>query len=188
MDGRFVNNPYMISTSSTTEQPEETIDTIPENGDGSPTSTIFNDMKNTSVSSIRKRSALFYIPNFHQLRDSRPDDHHMHQMKPSFLTLHNSQAYKTNRGRKGCNIFLGRFICFSLTKNIMVGFCCSRRDIHKRVVSVPIKDVEGSRLKGESSSPPYDSWAWRKYGQKPIKGSPYPRYVTSAASFARARV
>ncbi|XVF40289.1 hypothetical protein PTKIN_Ptkin01aG0100300 [Pterospermum kingtungense] len=49
-----------------------------------------------------------------------------------------------------------------------------RRSIHKRVVSVPIKDVEGSRLKSESA-PPSDSWAWRKYGQKPIKGSPYPR-------------
>ncbi|KAI4333829.1 hypothetical protein L6164_018590 [Bauhinia variegata] len=49
-----------------------------------------------------------------------------------------------------------------------------RKGMQKRVVTVPISDVEGSKSKGETP-PPADSWAWRKYGQKPIKGSPYPR-------------
>ncbi|KAK8495643.1 hypothetical protein V6N12_019750 [Hibiscus sabdariffa] len=48
-----------------------------------------------------------------------------------------------------------------------------RKSIQKRVVAVPIKEVDSSRLKGENA-PPSDSWTWRKYGQKPIKGSPYP--------------
>ncbi|CAN7044306.1 unnamed protein product [Brassica oleracea var. botrytis] len=50
----------------------------------------------------------------------------------------------------------------------------SRRSIEKRVVNIPMKDIEGSRHKGDTT-PPSDSWSWRKYGQKPIKGSPYPR-------------
>ncbi|XP_030538598.1 probable WRKY transcription factor 69 isoform X2 [Rhodamnia argentea] len=50
-----------------------------------------------------------------------------------------------------------------------------RKSVKKRVVSVPItSDAEGSKSKGEAF-PPVDLWAWRKYGQKPIKGSPYPR-------------
>ncbi|GFP96968.1 probable WRKY transcription factor 69 [Phtheirospermum japonicum] len=62
------------------------------------------------------------------------------------------------------------------------------------MVSVPIKDMmdQKLRLKGDHhhiSSPPSDSWAWRKYGQKPIKGSPYPRgyYKCSSSKGCPAR-
>ncbi|XP_071707063.1 probable WRKY transcription factor 65 isoform X2 [Rutidosis leptorrhynchoides] len=64
-----------------------------------------------------------------------------------------------------------------------------RRSLQKRVVSVPINEIEGSRLKSETNAPPSDSWAWRKYGQKPIKGSPYPRgyYKCSSSKGCPAR-
>ncbi|XP_068660216.1 probable WRKY transcription factor 69 [Aristolochia californica] len=47
-----------------------------------------------------------------------------------------------------------------------------RKVLQKTVVTMTI-EADTGKQKGEG--PPSDLWSWRKYGQKPIKGSPYPR-------------
>jgi len=49
-----------------------------------------------------------------------------------------------------------------------------RKNQARKVVCIPAPTAAGGRPTGEVV--PSDLWAWRKYGQKPIKGSPYPRY------------
>ncbi|KAE8723108.1 WRKY transcription factor 22 [Hibiscus syriacus] len=57
----------------------------------------------------------------------------------------------------------------------------------KKVVCIPAPAAANSRSSGEVV--PSDLWAWRKYGQKPIKGSPYPRgyYRCSSSKGCSAR-
>jgi hypothetical protein len=52
-----------------------------------------------------------------------------------------------------------------------------RKVVEKTVVRVKIEgnDQQQQQGKQRSEGPPSDCWSWRKYGQKPIKGSPYPR-------------
>ncbi|GAA0163092.1 DNA-binding transcription factor [Lithospermum erythrorhizon] len=63
-----------------------------------------------------------------------------------------------------------------------------RKSQTKKVVCIPAPaPANTSRQSGEVV--PSDLWAWRKYGQKPIKGSPYPRgyYRCSSSKGCSAR-
>ncbi|XVE91293.1 hypothetical protein DITRI_Ditri20bG0141900 [Diplodiscus trichospermus] len=62
-----------------------------------------------------------------------------------------------------------------------------RKSQVKKVVCIPAPAAANSRPSGEVV--PSDLWAWRKYGQKPIKGSPYPRgyYRCSSSKGCSAR-
>ncbi|PKA53231.1 putative WRKY transcription factor 14 [Apostasia shenzhenica] len=62
-----------------------------------------------------------------------------------------------------------------------------RKSQAKKVVCIPAPAAGNGRPSGEAV--PSDLWAWRKYGQKPIKGSPYPRgyYRCSSSKGCSAR-
>ncbi|KAM3318624.1 hypothetical protein ACQJBY_036030 [Aegilops geniculata] len=51
----------------------------------------------------------------------------------------------------------------------------TRKNDVRKVVCIPAPPVMSNRAGGGGEVIPSDLWAWRKYGQKPIKGSPYPR-------------
>ncbi|CAI9089539.1 OLC1v1024127C1 [Oldenlandia corymbosa var. corymbosa] len=63
-----------------------------------------------------------------------------------------------------------------------------RKTQAKKVVCIPAPSPANSRP-SSGEMVPSDLWAWRKYGQKPIKGSPYPRgyYRCSSSKGCSAR-
>ncbi|XP_022994821.1 probable WRKY transcription factor 35 [Cucurbita maxima] len=63
-----------------------------------------------------------------------------------------------------------------------------RKNQVKKVVCIPAPAPANSRS-SSGEVVPSDLWAWRKYGQKPIKGSPYPRgyYRCSSSKGCSAR-
>ncbi|KAJ3680681.1 hypothetical protein LUZ60_016959 [Juncus effusus] len=64
-----------------------------------------------------------------------------------------------------------------------------RKNQAKKVICIPAPAVTTGGRPTAGEVVPSDLWAWRKYGQKPIKGSPYPRgyYRCSSSKGCSAR-
>ncbi|XP_074336218.1 putative WRKY transcription factor 14 [Apium graveolens] len=105
------------------------------------------------------------------LISSSSNDHHM-------ISLNSSKAATTN-----CLVD-NTGLQISSPRNTGIK---RRKSQAKKVVCIPAPTPVNSRPTGEIL--PSDLWAWRKYGQKPIKGSPYPRgyYRCSSSKGCSAR-
>ncbi|KAJ6776682.1 WRKY TRANSCRIPTION FACTOR 30-RELATED-RELATED [Salix koriyanagi] len=87
--------------------------------------------------------------------------------KPSAMV---SSDIITVNNSKGCLMENTGQVQISSPRNMGIK---RRKSQAKKVVCIPAPAAANSRPGGEVV--PSDLWAWRKYGQKPIKGSPYPR-------------
>ncbi|OEL32175.1 putative WRKY transcription factor 35 [Dichanthelium oligosanthes] len=83
-------------------------------------------------------------------------------------------------------IFLGDLVIL-FKRFAYIHIWCRKNEV-KKVVCIPALPPTSSRP-GGGEVIPSDLWAWRKYGQKPIKGSPYPRgyYRCSSSKGCMAR-
>ena len=73
-------------------------------------------------------------------------------------------------------IFSAFYVIWHLWASFLLLFSCGiyRKVVHRKTV-VTVR-IEANVGKQKNEGPPSDFWSWRKYGQKPIKGSPYPRF------------
>lgn len=98
------------------------------------------------------------------LQDPPPNNHHNHHQQQKQL-----QGKQQSFGISRCT-----------TSNAQSTRSKKRKNQMKRVCQVPAEGLSS------------DVWSWRKYGQKPIKGSPYPRGYyrcsTSKGCLARKQV
>ncbi|KAG8365681.1 hypothetical protein BUALT_Bualt18G0131800 [Buddleja alternifolia] len=111
------------------------------------------------------------------IRSLKGPDHHM-------LVSTNNHTLISPNTSKVCLLESPAALQISSPRNTGIK---RRKSQAKKVVCIPAPSPANGRTTGEVV--PSDLWAWRKYGQKPIKGSPHPRgyYRCSSSKGCSAR-
>ncbi|KAL6544958.1 WRKY Transcription Factor [Orobanche minor] len=113
---------------------------------------------------------------------------------PILLSSNNPTPRRSRSSSSSSSSYRGRLVespaaaaGMQISSPRITGIKRIRKSQAKKVVCIPAPAPVNSKAGGEVV--PSDLWAWRKYGQKPIKGSPYPRgyYRCSSSKGCSAR-
>ncbi|KAL1212210.1 putative WRKY transcription factor 15 [Cardamine amara subsp. amara] len=131
---------------------------------GSSFSSSFKTIDFSSLSSLTTESDHKKIQHHHHHRPAETAPF-MSSQSQSLSTTVSSFSKSTKRKCNSENLITGK--CASASSGRC--HCSKKRKIkQRRVIRVPA-------ISAKMSDVPPDDYSWRKYGQKPIKGSPHPR-------------
>ena len=86
---------------------------------------------------------------------------------PNVLVVVNATVQRGGKIKIPCHIL---YLSFLLILFVITFVFVLRKLRVKRSIKVPA-------ISNKVADIPPDEYSWRKYGQKPIKGSPHPRYI-----------